>query len=98
MSAWYVFSSLGIYPMNPASGEYQIGSPIFEKSIINIKKGVDFIIEAAHVSNANIYIQSATLNGKELNRSYVTHQEIMQGGTLHFVMGPSPNKNWGVEN
>ncbi|WP_370443858.1 GH92 family glycosyl hydrolase [Aquimarina sp. AU474] len=98
MSAWYVFSSLGIYPMNPASGEYQIGSPLFDKSTIKIKEGVDFTIEAEQVSDANIYIQSATLNGKELNRSYITHQEIMNGGTLHFVMGSSPNKNWGVKN
>jgi len=97
MSAWYVFSALGIYPMNPASGEYQIGSPIFEKSVIKIKKGVDFVIEAERVSDTNIYVQSATLNGKELNRSYITHQDIMQGGTIHFVMGPSPNKKWGVK-
>ncbi|MCK8520984.1 GH92 family glycosyl hydrolase [Aquimarina sp. D1M17] len=98
MSAWYVFSGLGIYPMNPASGEYEIGSPLFEKSTIKIKDGVDFIIEAEHVSDNNIYIQSATLNGKEINRSYITHQEIIEGGTLHFVMGSSPNKNWGVKN
>lgn len=98
MSAWYVFSGLGIYPMNPASGEYEIGSPLFEKSTIKIKDGVDFIIEAEHVSDNNIYIQSATLNGKQINRSYITHQEIIEGGTLHFVMGSSPNKNWGVKN
>ncbi|WP_109436751.1 GH92 family glycosyl hydrolase [Aquimarina sp. AU119] len=98
MSAWYVFSSLGIYPMNPASGEYQIGSPIFEKSTLQLSENTNFIIEAEHVSDTNIYIQSATLNGKEFNRSYITHQEIIQGGTLHFVMGASPNKNWGVKN
>ncbi len=98
MSAWYVFSGLGIYPMNPASGEYEIGSPLFEKSTIKIKDGVDFIIEAEHVSDNNIYIQSAILNGKQINRSYITHQEIIEGGTLHFVMGSSPNKNWGVKN
>ncbi|OED42019.1 alpha-mannosidase [Flavobacteriaceae bacterium (ex Bugula neritina AB1)] len=98
MSAWYVFSALGIYPMNPASGEYEIGSPLFEKSTIKIKNGIDFIIEAEQVSDSNIYIQSATLNGKEFNRSYITHQEIIKGGTLHFVMGSSPNKNWGINN
>ncbi len=98
MSAWYVFSSLGIYPMNPASGEYQIGSPIFEKSTIQLSENTNFIIEAEHVSDTNIYIQSATLNGKEFNRSYITHQEIIEGGTLHFVMGASPNKDWGVKN
>ncbi|MDY8138389.1 GH92 family glycosyl hydrolase [Aquimarina sp. 2201CG5-10] len=96
MSAWYIFSSLGIYPMNPASGEYQIGTPIFEKATLKLSDEIRFIIEAENVSENNIYIQSATLNGKTLNRSYITHQEIMQGGTLHFVMGASPNKNWGV--
>ncbi len=97
MSAWYIFSSLGIYPMNPASGEYQIGSPIFEKATIKLSDNTNFIIEAENVSDKNIYIQSATLNGKKINRSYITHQEIIQGGTLHFVMGKSPNKHWGVK-
>ncbi len=97
MSAWYIFSSLGIYPMNPASGEYQIGSPVFEKAILKLSDDTNFIIEAERVSDKNIYIQSAVLNGKEFNRSYITHQEIVQGGTLHFVMGASPNKNWGVK-
>ncbi|WP_103070610.1 GH92 family glycosyl hydrolase [Aquimarina sediminis] len=97
MSAWYIFSSLGIYPMNPASGEYQIGSPIFEKSTIKFSENTTFVIEAENVSDKNIYIQSATLNGKEFNRPYITHQELVQGGTLHFVMGDTPNKNWGVK-
>lgn len=97
MSAWYVFSSLGIYPMNPASGEYEIGSPLFEKSTLKISDDIEFVIEAVHVSDSNIFIQSATLNNKELNRSYITHKEIMQGGKLQLVMGSSPNKNWGVK-
>ncbi|UOB18087.1 GH92 family glycosyl hydrolase [Abyssalbus ytuae] len=96
MSAWYVFSSIGIYPMNPASGEYQIGSPVFEKSTIQLSGNTEFVIEAENVSDKNIYIQSATLNGKELNRSYITHKEIIQGGKLHLVMRPSPNKEWGI--
>ncbi|EZH73461.1 alpha-mannosidase [Aquimarina atlantica] len=97
MSAWYIFSSIGIYPMNPASGEYQIGSPVFEKATLKLSDDLSFNIEAENVSDKNIYIQSATLNGKEFNRSYITHQEITEGGTLHFVMGASPNKNWGVQ-
>jgi len=97
MSAWYVFSALGIYPMDPVSGEYQIGSPIFEKVTLQLSENTNFIIEAQDVSDKNIYIQSATLNDVEFNRSYITHQEIIQGGKLHFVMGPSPNKNWGIE-
>ncbi len=96
MSAWYVFSSIGLYPFSPASGVYQIGSPIFEKSTIKTSDTSSFIIEAENTSNDNIYIQSATLNGEEFNRTYLTHSEILQGGTLHFKMGNTPNKEWGI--
>jgi predicted alpha-1,2-mannosidase len=98
MSAWYVFSSLGLYPFSPASGVYQIGSPIFEKSIIKISDTNSFIIEAENTSDENIYIQSATLNGEDFNRTYITHTEIIQGGILHFKMGNTPNKAWGLQN
>jgi len=96
MSAWYVFSAMGLYPYNPVSGEYQIGSPLFEKSIIKMSDSVNFTIIAENTSSDNIYIQSATLNGKGFNRTYITHNEMMQGGTLHFLMGSKPNKNWGI--
>jgi len=96
MSAWYVFSSMGLYPMNPASGEYEIGSPIFEKSTLNLPNGKTFVIEAENVSNKNFYIQSATLNGKAFNKTAISHQEMLKGGVLHFVMGAQPNKNWGL--
>ncbi|WP_125721885.1 GH92 family glycosyl hydrolase [Flavobacterium ustbae] len=96
MSAWYVFSSMGLYPMNPASGEYEIGSPIFEKSTLNLPNGKTFVIEAENVSKQNFYIQSATLNGKPFNKTAITHQEMQNGGILHFVMGSQPNKNWGL--
>ncbi|MBZ4042276.1 GH92 family glycosyl hydrolase [Flavobacterium hibisci] len=95
MSAWYVFSSMGLYPMNPASGEYEIGSPIFEKATINLEEGKAFVIEAENVSEKNFYIQSATLNGVPFNTTVISHKEILQGGILHFVMGSEPNKNWG---
>ncbi|WP_269236714.1 GH92 family glycosyl hydrolase [Flavobacterium flavigenum] len=95
MSAWYVFSSMGLYPMNPASGEYEIGSPIFEKSTINLDGGKTFVIEAENVSEKNFYIQSATLNGVPFNKTAISHKEILQGGILHFIMGSEPNKNWG---
>ncbi|MFD2941756.1 GH92 family glycosyl hydrolase [Flavobacterium notoginsengisoli] len=96
MSAWYVFSSMGLYPMNPASGEYEIGSPIFEKSTLNLPNGKTFVIEAENVSDKNFYIQSATLNGKAFNKTAITHQEMLKGGVLHFVMGAQPNQNWGL--
>ena len=96
MSAWYVFSSIGLYPFSPASGVYQIGSPIFERSTIKTSDTSSFIIEAENTSDDNIYIQSATLNGEEFNRTYLTHSEILQGGTLQFKMGNTPNKEWGI--
>ncbi|MBW1655530.1 GH92 family glycosyl hydrolase [Flavobacterium quisquiliarum] len=95
MSAWYVFSSMGLYPMNPASGEYEIGSPIFEKSTLNLPNGKTFVIEAENVSEKNFYIQSATLNGKAFNKTAISHQELLNGGVLHFVMGAQPNQKWG---
>ncbi len=97
MSAWYVFSSMGLYPYSPASGDYQIGSPIFEKSVINISDKIDFTIIADDASEENIYIQSATLNGEEFNKTVLTHATLQKGGILHFKMGNAPNKNWGIQ-
>ncbi|SFU43243.1 alpha-1,2-mannosidase, putative [Pustulibacterium marinum] len=94
MSAWYVLSSIGIYPMNPASGEYEIGSPVFEKSTINLPNGKEFTIEAKNVSSDNFYIQSATLNGKPLNKTSISHKTLTAGGTLVLEMGNQPNKEW----
>jgi len=98
MSAWYALSSIGLYPMNPASAEYEIGSPIFEKVTITISEGKSFVIEAENVSDKYIYIQSATLNGADFNQASISHKQIVEGGTLHFVMGNQPNKNWGTTN
>ncbi|XCF05960.1 GH92 family glycosyl hydrolase [Tamlana crocina] len=98
MSAWYVFSAMGFYPMNPASGIYEIGSPIFEKTTIKLEDDKVFTIEAENVSDKNIYIQSATLNDKDFNSTTISHKQILNGGTLTFKMGPEPNKTWGVKN
>ncbi|MEO1485549.1 MAG: GH92 family glycosyl hydrolase [Bacteroidota bacterium] len=95
MSAWYVFSAIGFYPMNPASGQYELGSPIFEKAQIALSDTKNFTIEAPNTSSVNKYIQSVQLNGKPLQRTFITHEELMAGGTLEFEMGPEPNKNWG---
>lgn len=99
MSAWYVFSALGFYPVNPAQGVYAIGSPAVDKATIRLDKnyygGRTFTMTARNNSPENVYIQSATLNGKALSDSYITHQQILAGGTLNFVMGPQPNTNWG---
>ncbi|RDY61988.1 glycoside hydrolase family 92 protein [Flagellimonas nanhaiensis] len=90
MSAWYVFSSIGLYPMNPASGQYEFGSPIFEKTTISLDADKSFVITAPNTSSINKYIQSVKLNGKQLDRTYITHKELMNGGTLEFEMGSDP--------
>jgi predicted alpha-1,2-mannosidase len=101
MSAWYVWSAVGLYPLNPASGVYVIGSPLVEKATIKLDPGFypggTFTITAHNVSNQNIYIQSAKLNGRTLNRPWITHEEITHGGTLEFEMGILPNKTWGTD-
>ncbi|WP_301002313.1 GH92 family glycosyl hydrolase [Capsulimonas corticalis] len=100
MSAWYVLASAGLYPVSPASGVYILGSPIFPKVTLRLDpkyaKGKSFTISAPNTSAANIYVQSATLNGKPLTRAWVTHEEIARGGTLSLKMGPEPNKLWGA--
>ncbi|MFD2825563.1 GH92 family glycosyl hydrolase [Leeuwenhoekiella polynyae] len=96
MSAWYVWSSMGLYPFNPASAAYEIGSPVYEKSTINLPSGKTFTIVAEGVSQENFYIQSATLNGKDFNQTSITHKQIIAGGELKLVMGARPNKSWGV--
>ncbi|MFN8254317.1 MAG: GH92 family glycosyl hydrolase [Bacteroidales bacterium] len=93
MSAWYVFSAMGFYPVNPADGIYVIGSPLFEKVVVNVGNNKVFTVTAKNISKKNIYIQSASLNGKALETCYITHKNIMEGGKLEFVMGDKPNLN-----
>ena len=96
MSAWYVFSALGFYPVTPGSGIYAIGTPVFPKATINLENGKLFIIRASNLSDNNFYIQSASLNGKPYTKCYLSHADILKGGELLFNMGPEPNKAWGV--
>ncbi|MFI1772046.1 GH92 family glycosyl hydrolase [Thalassobellus citreus] len=93
MSSWYILSALGFYSVNPAQGIYAFGSPLFDKATINLENGKTFTIKAKNNSDANMYIESIVLNGKEIHRDYITHQEIQQGGILIFNMGSLPNKN-----
>lgn len=99
MAAWYVFSALGFYPLNPVSGTFAIGSPMISKAVIHLDQktyhGRTFTVLADHNGADNVYIQSATLNGKPLNRPWITRDEVISGGTLRFVMGPKPNPDWG---
>jgi len=94
MSAWYVFSALGFYPVDPVSGRYEIGTPLFEHSEFKLANGKKFTIKANHVNKTNIYIQSVTLDGKPLETSYITHEQIMSGATLVFQMGSKPGPVW----
>ncbi len=96
MSAWYVFSSLGFYPVTPGSNEYIIGAPLFPKATINLENGKQFTVVANSISESNTYIASATLNGTSLNRTYLTHDEIINGGTLVFEMTNTAS-DWGTK-
>ena len=86
MSAWYVFSSLGFYPMDPASGQYELGAPFFEKATIKLSSGKEFVIKATRLSEKNMYVDKVFLNGQRLNRTYITFEEVLQGGELLFEM------------
>jgi len=96
MSAWYVFSALGFYPVNPANGIYDLGSPLFDTAIIQLENGKVFTIIAHNNSPANVYVKKVRLNDLEYKKNYITHKNIMMGGKLEFFMGPEPNKKWGV--
>ncbi len=98
MSAWYIFSALGFYPVTPGSNEYVIGSPSVEEAFINLENGKTFRIISENLSDRNIYINKVVLNGKEINRAYITHKEIMNGGELKFIMSDIPNKNRSTNN
>lgn len=97
MSAWYILSSMGFYPVFPASGMYEIGSPLFDKTTINLPNGKQFTIKATNLNNENIYVQNITLNGKSYTKSYLKHQDIVDGGMLEFVMGNRPNYKFGMK-
>ena len=96
MSAWYIFSSLGFYPVTPGSNQYIIGSPLFEKATINLENGKSFTVAANNQSEENKYIQSAKLNGEKYEYSYINHQDIMNGGSLVFEMTNKPS-TWGTK-
>lgn len=96
-SSWYVLSAMGFYPVDPASPDYIIGSPIFDKVRLRLGNGKVFEIVARNNSSKNIYIQSATLNGKPWTKPWFSHADIAGGATLVVTMGPTPNKAWGAD-
>ncbi len=98
LSAWYIFSAAGFYPVAPGSGDYIIGSPLFEETTIHLQNGKTFTVTTEGRTSENVYIQSARFNGKPFYRSYISHKEIEAGGVLEFVMGAEPDKEWGYAN
>jgi hypothetical protein len=95
MSAWYVFSAMGFYPVTPGLPYYSIGSPLFDRVTIRLEDGKQFVIQTESNSARNKFIQSARLNNVSSYRTYINHEEITRGGFIDFVMGPKPNERWG---
>jgi predicted alpha-1,2-mannosidase len=95
-SAWYVFSALGFYPVTSGTGQYVIGSPLFQKVTLTMPTGKTLTIEAENNSPDNVYVQSLSFNGKPWNKTWLPHAMLEQGGTLDFVMGPKPAMSWGA--
>jgi predicted alpha-1,2-mannosidase len=97
LSSWYVFAALGFYPVNAATGVYVLGSPLVREAVLtNPLNGVTFTIVAENNSASNLYIESATLNGRPLRRSWISHAEIVAGGCLRLRMSSEPNQSWGA--
>jgi predicted alpha-1,2-mannosidase len=97
MSAWYIFTAFGFYPVNPASGDYMIGSPLFAKMSLRLANGKTFSVTAENNSAENVYIQSATLDGHPLTAPFIRWEDITTGASLKVVMGPLPSPwaaNW----
>ena len=94
MSAWYVFSAMGFYPVDPISGQYEIGTPMFPRVELKLANGKTFTVSAPAVSRENIYIQSVKVNGEPYKKSYLTHDLIMSGATVEFEMGATPGPVW----
>lgn len=94
MSAWYVFTALGFYPVTPGSNQYILGRPFLPRATLHLPNGKRFTVIADGFGDTHAYIGSTTLNGKPLDRAYLTHQEILAGGELRFAMQAEPNKAW----
>jgi predicted alpha-1,2-mannosidase len=92
MSAWYVFSALGFYPVTPGSGQYVVGSPAVERAELDLGNGRTLVVMVENQSLDNVYVDRVSLDGVPLDRSFVTHDELVAGGELRFVMRPTPNR------
>jgi putative alpha-1,2-mannosidase len=97
MTAFVVFTSMGIYPVTPGLPFYDITSPVFEKTTISLTNGNTFTVLAKGASRTKKYIQKAFINGLEISSPFITHRQIMDGGTLELILDELPNKAWGKE-
>ena len=86
MSAWYIWTALGMYPMNPASGEYVIGYPLINNAVINLPNGKKLNIETRGKRNPNAFVRMVKLNGKPITANQISHRQLLQGGRLEFVI------------
>jgi putative alpha-1,2-mannosidase len=96
LSAWYVLAASGLHPVCPGEPRYEISSPLFSEVVLKTL-GHRFTIRARHNSRANKYIQSAKLNGVPYGKCWLSHQQLLDGGTLELVMGSTPNQSWGLQ-
>ncbi|MBO8437478.1 MAG: GH92 family glycosyl hydrolase [Bacteroidetes bacterium] len=92
MSAWYVFSAMGIYPMNPAQLRYEMGAPVVQRAEFHLANGKTFVVNAPEASRENRYVQGLIYNGKPYKKNFITHEQIMSGGSIKFEMGSEPRK------
>jgi predicted alpha-1,2-mannosidase len=94
MSAWFIFTALGFYPLTPASNEYILGRPFIRRATLQLPNGRRFTVSAAGLDEAHPYVARVTLNGQPLQRVFIRHEEIMAGGELVFTMQATPNRGW----
>ncbi|MFG4001712.1 GH92 family glycosyl hydrolase [Flavobacterium aquidurense] len=92
MSAWYIFSSLGFYPVAPGSDEYALGSPLVKKAVFNLENGTTFEVETVNQSDKNVFVSKVLLNGKQLEKPFLKHSDVIKGGKITFYMSAKPNK------
>ena len=92
MSAWYIFSAMGFYPVCPGSDQYVLGAPYFKEMTVHLENGKKLVIKAPRVSAENRYVRSVKWNGEEYKKAYLTHEALREGGELYFEMGATPNK------
>jgi putative alpha-1,2-mannosidase len=95
MSAWYIFSALGFYPVCPGADWYAIGSPLVTSAVITLDNGNKLEIEVKNQSEVNVFIQDILVNGERYPKNYIDHSSLINGGKIVFMMGLRPDKSWG---